>query len=249
MVKVTKPDVKIVSPLFLLSALILVGLIYNLNRDPFGDIRSRAEEDDPNFCQNHCKPSAKRCDFNDTTRHEDDPIINDPCCEEIGRTGDPLACPWPQRGYCTDNQCAAIPEGVSRQRCGGPRHSWCNLCNEKCPGSSGSGPTVPTSIPVLPTAIVVIPAATVVPTEVPIPTQIPTLPPPPPTQVVWPTQTRPQITYIPVVIPPYIPPTATPTTIPFKLNLPNILPPKEKVDSFFATVKTNLLDFLSKILP
>lgn len=110
---------------------------------------------------------------------------------------------------------------------------------------------------------------TVQPTKVPRPTEIvlptspqptPTeivLPPtnsPVPTQILEPTQiqrpAQPVVTYIPIVLPTNRPqPTVTPTPTPFKFTLPNILPPKEKVDSFFTSVKTNLLDFLSKILP
>ncbi|MBI5452188.1 hypothetical protein HY945_01885 [Candidatus Gottesmanbacteria bacterium] len=214
------------------------------------DIRGRAEEEDPNFCQNHCKPDAKRCDFNDTSRHEDDPIINDPCCEEIARTGDPGACPWPQRGYCTDDQCAAIPEGVNRQRCGGPRHSWCNLCNEKCPGyGNAPQPTQPppptATVYVPPPTTTSIPTVFIPPTAIPLPTtnyQLPTTIPPAyvtvvlqPTSVIFPTQ------------PPIS--TLTPTPTPKKITLPQILPPKEKVTAFLDILKTQLMAFLTNILP
>ncbi len=244
---VKKANIKIATPSFLLLAILLVGLIYNLNREPFQDIRSAAEEEDPNFCQNHCKPDAKRCDFNDTSRHEDDSIINDPCCEEIAKTGDPGACPWPQRGYCTDGQCAAIPEGVSRERCGGPRHSWCNLCNEKCSGSSKVVPTQQPKVFIPPPTSAPISTPTPIPSDVP-PTNQPS-PMVQPTQIIEPPRSKPQITYIPIIIPPYTPPTLTPTPTPIKFNLPNILPPKEKVQSFLEGIRLNLLDFFSKILP
>lgn len=241
----------------LISGLTVLGISYNLNQNQ--DIRSRAEDDDPNFCQNHCRPDAKRCDFNDTSPHPDDPIINDPCCQEIARTGDPLACPWPQRGYCTDGQCAAIPEGVNRQRCGGPRHSWCNLCNEKCPGSSGISPSP------LPTVYIPPPTSTPIPTvftpptvtTVVLPTSIPS---PIPTQWIYPTIIpSPTLFLFPTNIPvnyptsyvlPTVPvPTLTPTPTPVKFSFPNILPPKEKVDNFIEDVRKSFLRFLLTILP
>lgn len=251
MAKATKFDGKITSPLFLLFAIILVGLIYNFNSDPFQDIRGRAEED-PNFCQNHCRPNSKSCDFSDTTR-TDDPNLNDPCCEEIKKTGDPGACPWPQRGYCTDDQCAAIPEGVSKERCGGPRHSWCGECqSHNCPGY-GSNPVQPTKAPVSTVASptqVIPPTSAPIPTDVTIPTEVPPTNPPLPTQIPEESvKPRPQITYVPIIVPPYTPSTLTPTPTPFKFNLPNILPPKEKVQSFWEGIRLNLVNFFSKILP
>lgn len=240
-----KTNTKIIAPLFLLVATLIVGFIYQFNRNEMQDIRSRAEEDNAKFCEDQCT-GRNRCDFNDTTR-TDDPNLNDPCCEELKKTGDPLACPWPQRGYCTDDQCSAIPEGVSRQRCGGPRHSWCNECvSRNCPGYGNNSPTTPPVIPTSapqPTRVVVFPTEPIIfPTDVP-PTFLPI-----PTQ---PERPKPTAVYIPPVLPTSIIsiPTIKPTSTPPKFTLPNILPPKEKVDSFFTSVKTNLLDFFSKILP
>lgn len=244
MVKASKTNIKIISPFFLLLAIILVGVIYNFNRDSFQDIRGRAEEG-PGFCQDKCI-GQDRCGKGP----EGDTAYNDPCCDELAKTGDPFACGYPQRLYCLPDQCAGIPEDVPRQRCGGSRQNWCNLCKDNnCPGYGGA-PVVPTSPPVTPSQ----PSQ---PTSVPVPTSMPILPtevistsPPPPTQVLEePIKPRPQITYIPIIVPPYTPPTLTPTPTPFKFNLPNILPPKEKVQSFFEGIRLNLLDFFSKILP
>lgn len=116
-------------------------------------------------------------------------------------------------------------------------------------GSLNIAPTAVPTVPVQPTAV-----PTSISTPIPInPTevQLPTLPPPPPvqpTQVIEPSLPR-QITYIPVIIPPYTPPTVTPTPTPFKFNLPNIFPPKEKVQSFWEGIRLNLLNFFSKVLP
>lgn len=67
-----------------------------------------------------------------------DPAYNDPCCNVVQQTGDPLSCPYPQRLYCTEEQCSTIPAGVNRQRCGFSRREWCNLCQENnCPGYNG----------------------------------------------------------------------------------------------------------------
>lgn len=120
-----------------LTVLFLARSISNKNLTE--SITTKAQDADPNFCQNYCSGS-NRCDFSSTAPNGD-PNYNDPCCQEIASTGDALACPWPQRGYCTDDQCNAITG--ERQRCGGPRHSWCNKCiDNKCPGY-GSSPTQP----------------------------------------------------------------------------------------------------------
>lgn len=212
------------------------------------DIRGRAEDDDPNFCQNKCA-GRDRCDLNNPAPN-DDPNYNDPCCQEIARTGDPSACSdWVKRGYCTVDQCNAIPEGVNRQRCGGPRWHWCELCKEhNCPGYGGSSPVQPTAAP---TSVPVIPTKVSVP-ALPFPTETPTIVEP--TTPILPTQIiqipRPTVTYVPVVFPTAPPlPTLTPTSTPKKIILPQILPPREKVTAFFDRLKTQLMTFLTNILP
>lgn len=234
-------------PVFLLLAIVFTIVIYKTNGTSTQDIRSSAEDADPNFCQNQCA-GRNRCDLNDTTR-TDDPNLNDPCCEDIARTGDPGACPWPQRGYCTVDQCNAIPEGVNRQRCGGPRWQWCENCKaQKCPGYGASPSPTPTQA-VLPTASPSVTLSLPAPTEVPSPTVLiePTSPQLP-TQIIQ--LPKPGVTYIPAVFPTNPPaPTLMPTSAPFQFSLPQILPPKEKMESFFITVKTNLQNFFSKILP
>ncbi len=227
------------------TSLTIFGLANNPNNQ---DIRGRAEEEDPNFCQNHCRPNGKSCDFNDTTR-TDDPNLNDPCCEEIAKTGDPFACPWPQRGYCTDNQCGAIPEGVVRQRCGGPRHSWCGLCqSHNCPGYGSAPqptnpePSEPFNIP--PTSI-----PSVIPTAEPtlfIPTDIPTSMPSP-IENIMPTVYTPPTLYIYPTMTPI--PTNTPTPTPKMFKLPQIFPSREQMISSIDRVKSVLVRFLTSILP
>lgn len=230
-------NIKSVTPLFLFISTLIVGFIYQINKDNLQDIRSLAytEEESQRYCTN---PPA--------------------CCAAISKTHDAHECEWPIRGFC--NNCGDV-EGPN-ERCGWywifhggytdtDRGYGCVIGKEgntrpiyNADGTTNFVLTPTPTVPVSPTAIPT-PLPTSVPTDIPQPT----LPPPPPAQIVLPTQPRPQITYVPVVIPPYTPPTVTPTPTPFKINLPNILPPKEKVDSFFTAVKTNLLDFFSKILP
>lgn len=219
----------------------IAGIIYQFNSSQVQDIRSKAEDDNAKFCQDHCKPEGKSCDLTSPSTEE--------CCEEIRKTGDPLACPWPERGYCSIDQCAAIPEGVNRQRCAGPRHSWCGECQtHNCPGY-GINPTQP---PVPPTAVIEVPTKSPPPT-LPIPTVIPNPANPIiPTQSTQPTNPRPQITYAPIVYPTHPPPalpTIVPTTKPFAISLPNFSPVREKVDVFMQKTKFSIFDFLSKILP
>lgn len=243
MAKHKKNTTKTIIPLFLLIAILIVGFIYLFNRSQVQDIRSKALfEDNPNFCQESCI-GKDRCSQSSSS-NPGDSNYNDPCCEEIKKTGDPGACPWPQRGYCTDDQCSAIPGGVSRERCGGPRHSWCNECiSHNCPGYTNNPPIpppVPTSIPIVPSEVP--------PTSVPIPTEVPTFIIVPTTQVIQ--ITRPAVTYNPVVYPTNPPPPIlTPTSKPFNVSLPNLLPAKEKVEVFIQKTKFSILDFLSKILP
>lgn len=84
----------------------------------------------PAWCADHCKPDPQYnpCNQTESYGYAD-------CCIQLAQTGDPFACSWPDRGYCLDSQCASIPAEVNKQRCGGPKHSWCNLCTENhCPG-------------------------------------------------------------------------------------------------------------------
>ncbi len=165
--------------------ILIVILTFILNIQSSYNLQSRAEEG-PTFCQDQCT-GRNRCDFTSSSSVPGDPNYNDPCCGEIEKTGDPLACPWPQRGYCTDAQCATIPEGVNRQRCGGPRHSWCNKCiDNKCPGYVNTPPTqAPTSVQ--PTRSLNTPVPTAAPTksvnqtQPPQPTSIIRVPPNEPT--------------------------------------------------------------------
>lgn len=258
MAKKKVKSTRYIGTIFVFGSILLVGAIYLLNRSQVQDIRSNAE-DDPNFCANQCD-GRDRCSFNSKASIPNDPNYNDPCCEELQKTGSAYACPWPQRGYCTDDQCAAIPEGQPRERCGGPRHSWCNKCIDAgCAGySKNSVPSTvaPTSMITKPTAVPVIDdkpsVAGPLPT-LPIPTTIPN-----PTNPIYPTQgaqpikPRQQITYVPIVYPtnpPPMIPTAVPTKMPYNFSLPNLLPAKEKVDVFIQNTKFSILDFLSKILP
>lgn len=167
---------------------------------------------DVSFCDDKCAGS-NRCDLNNAAPNGD-PNYNDSCCINLQKTGDPGACAWPQRGYCTVDQCNAIPEGVNRQRCGGPRWEWCQLCQQNnCPGYSNT----PTNVP-SPTAN---PTAIVHPTSVPtvIPTAIPTVAP---TAAVFPTQPAPILQ--PTAIIQYFPtdePSPSPYQ-PFSFQLPSL---------------------------
>lgn len=198
-------------------------------------IVTKAQSTDPNFCQNSCA-AFNRCDLNNPNDPAPgiDPNYNDPCCQELAKTGDPMACAWPQRGYCTIDQCNAISSGTPRQRCGGPRNSWCNLCRQNnCPGYGPS--PVPFSTPTsAPTAVPTF-APTVVPTVTPI---IPTETPFPTSTAVVPTNAGTETTPTPtsppngiLLFPTTAPfPTIEPTTVPFTLpsfslpafNLPSV---------------------------
>ncbi len=180
---------------------LLIFILFSFYRNRPQDIRIKAQED-PDFCKNTCI-GQDRCGLNGPPG---DPNYNDPCCEEIAKTGDPGACPWPQRGYCTDAQCGAIPEGVSRQRCGGPRNSWCNMCRDaKCLGyvDESTKPPVPT------------PTTPPIPTDKSTPTPISIVPTKKPVQ---PKQSKPSPRIIDVFESP------TPTPLPYKINfrLPSI---------------------------
>lgn len=177
------------------------------------DIRSRAY--DAAFCADKCT-GQDRCG----NGPPGDPNYNDPCCADLKRTGDPFACPWPQRGYCTDDQCASIPAGVDRQRCGGPRHSWCNLCIDNgCPGYGNAPPPTKPPRPTNP------PRPTV--TSPPRPTSTPYLPPSSPPGL--PSSTPP-----PYVSATPVPPEETTPTEPYRYVSPTepvenqqITPPQE----------------------
>lgn len=198
------------------------------------------------------------------------------CCYDIVNTGDAFSCPTPWgvdgdgRGWCPPNMCAAI-KGKG-QKCGwywiwhpedaNPTGYGCMIGDSEATikmkfNSDGTLITVkpPVSVSVQPTAAPLPTQVVILPTSAPIPTEV-ILPPtnrPIPTQVIEPTQAerpKPVVTYVPIVFPTNPPPlTVTPTPTSFKFNLPNILPAKEKVESFFIQVRSNLLDFLSKILP
>ena len=247
MVKTKETNVRIYSPFLLVLVILIVGLLYIFNSDEAQDIRSRAEDDEANYCEKNCGGDRDPC----TGTNIGDNYYDSGCCADIKKTGDPFACGnWVNRTWCFPDDCTTIPEGVKTQRCAGARTEYCNRC--KSHGCYNIPSSVPTLVPTI-----VQPTQVVPPTSVPIPTEIiipPTNPPIPtqvtqPTQVVEPPQTRPQITYVPIIIPPYTPPTLTPTPTPFKFTLPNILPPKEKVQSFWERVRFNLFNFFSKVLP
>lgn len=168
------------------------------------DIRTRAQLDP--VCTNNCQPNGGSCNFTSP---------GDSCCQEVEKTGDPLACPWPQRGYCSDAECSTIPEGVSRQRCGGPRHSWCNVCRDaKCPGYDSS-PTLQPSQSINPTEAPQ-------PTVFEQPTTTPEIPPTSPPVNVTPTnppqQPQPQV--------------VSPTKIPQSITVPQFTLPQFTFPSF-----------------
>lgn len=45
-------------------------------------------------------------------------LVQPSCCTVLAQTGDPFACCFDARRRCTPQQCAAIPDGVIKQRCG-----------------------------------------------------------------------------------------------------------------------------------
>ncbi|MDO8610750.1 MAG: hypothetical protein Q7R95_09465, partial [bacterium] len=45
-------------------------------------------------------------------------LVPPPCCETLAQTGDPTTCCFDARRRCTPQQCASIPEGTLKQRCG-----------------------------------------------------------------------------------------------------------------------------------
>ncbi|MBI2612062.1 hypothetical protein HYW54_04980 [Candidatus Gottesmanbacteria bacterium] len=104
-------------------------------------------------------------------------LVPPPCCETLAQTGDPFACCFDARRRCTPQQCAAIPEGVIKQRCG---QLW-EL--GYCSGGGGGSTPKPTNKPQ--------PSNTPRPTRKPrptkVPTFIPTATPIPPTDQVNPT--------------------------------------------------------------
>lgn len=258
MVKKKVKPTRYIGTVFVLGSILLVGTIYFFNRSQAQDTRTKAENPDPNFCQDKCV-GQDRCG-----NGPPGDIYNAPCCDEIKRTGDPFACGWPDRGYCRDDQCASIPEGVDRQRCGGPRHSWCNLCIENNCTGYGSTP-LPTKIPpthVPPSPTIYIPPPTITPNPtIIIPTTIRTVTPTTiPTQWILPSiVSSPTVYFPPTDVPanystPYIspavsPPTLTPAPTPRKIALPQILPPKEKVQSFWESLKVQVISFFEKYLP
>jgi hypothetical protein len=245
----------------IIAALIILVISYKLNQSQ--DIRSRAEDDDPNFCQNHCKDP--------TCRGKPD-FYDEECCLRIQQTGDPFECPWPQRGWCMPEHCN-IPEGVNRQRCASPREGWCNKCRErKCPGFASNPtsipPTVSSSTPtvIIPSTVppVITSIPTIIPTDISVisPSLIPTQNiwpsnPISPTRYLYPTESQinnPTQYLSPTIIPSiYYPspvlPTATPTPIPRKFSFPNILPTKEKVDNFLEGLKKSVVEFIFSVLP
>lgn len=132
------------------------------------------------------------------------------CCYELERTGDPMMCNWPERGYCHPAQCAKITPDKAAACNGGSgdclcAHGikyWCNtVCGHKADGSDIpykslqdriGNPTPPTSTPTV--------------------TTTPTTSPPNPTTTPTESPTTPTIT--PSVTSAPSNPTLTPTRIP-----------------------------------
>lgn len=240
---IKEDNAKIIAPFFLLISALIVGFIYQFNGSQLQDIRGRAD-DDANYCAFNCGGDKDPC----TGTKIGDNFYDPACCGEIKNTGDPFACGnWVNRTWCFPEECSTIPEGVNRQRCSAARTSYCSKCKEHGCYSDTSIPTAaPTSQPV-PTQIVIIPTSEPIPTAEILPTS-----PPLPTQIIRiePTTPRTQITYTPIRYPTNPPPpTLIPTNAPFKISLPHILPPKEKVDTFITQIRAKLDDFFSKILP
>ncbi len=213
------------------------------------DLRSRAEEEtNEEFCKNHCQWPDHPC----TSKKEESKAYNPGCCGEIAKTGDPMACSWPDRGWCYPDECASIPADVKSQRCGGPRESWCNLCKERGCGDSPNPtqppPPPPTATPYQPPpTATLVPTVYVPPTTILLPTVIPTtafIPTAPPTYIT--VIMQPTVIVLPTLPPK---PTLTPTPTPKKITLPQILPPKEKIQTFWEKLKIQLSSFLTNILP
>lgn len=231
---------------FTVIGILLVGMIAT------GIILQRRNLEQASFaasgnCSGDGESDGQGCQFGGDPRNGCDWIcpgnIIPSCCDKLAETGDPTVCCFDARRRCTPSQCSAIPDGVRKERCG---QLW--EIGGYCPHGSNPTQAVEPSLPP-PTATIFI--ATPTSTPVPVSTEVPqpTLSPVEPTYTVKPTSTRPQITYVPIVIPPYNPPTFTPTPTIVRFNFPNILPPKEKVQSFWDGVRANLQEFFSKILP
>lgn len=122
---------------FLIMGVVLTGLtVLSFGFRQNQDIRSRAS--DVPFCLDKCN-GQDRCGNGPAGDPAYNGGLGDPCCQTLAKTGNPFACPWPLRGYCTQAQCSAIPAGVNRQRCGGPRVEWCQKCQQAgCPGYGGA---------------------------------------------------------------------------------------------------------------
>lgn len=134
-------------------------------------------------------------------------LVPPPCCETLAQTGDPSTCCFDARRRCTPQQCASIPEGTLKQRCG---QLWelGGYCNEPAPLPTQSPTQIPT--PFIPTSIP--------PTITPQPTKIPSyLNQPKPTTKVINEDSFPTKAVQPKVNNVFSSP--TPSPIPFKINL------------------------------
>lgn len=190
-------------------------LVLFLHQKQSQDLRSRAlepldKDPDPNFCQNYCT-GKDRCNLNDPSQSPD-------CCKELQRSGDPFACSWPDRGYCTISQCSTIPDGVNRQRCGGPRDSWCNKCKDpdnNCPGYINTSPSATPQVSPTPS---ITPTGSIAVSPSPSPAQTIT---PSVTPLLSPTVT---VTGVPALISLTPSPTVTltPTPTPYPTNPPRL---------------------------
>lgn len=117
-----KKTVFVVFILFLLAVIILLSsIITQKNRPLSQNVRAFYYGDTPMTCENNCTPNPCL-----------DSTPSDPCCQQIQQTGNPDACPWPERGFCKESECASIPPDVDRKKCGFSRKGWCQKCTATC---------------------------------------------------------------------------------------------------------------------
>ena len=197
---------------------ILAGIFTATYSNPRKTYRTLAQDPNPPgspaWCADHCNPLPATNPCNQSNSY------NFPsCCNSVASTGDPFACGWPDRGYCLDSQCASIPSDVNRQRCGGPKHVWCDECtNYNCAGYGN-----PTATPTMQPS----PTPTRIPTAVP--TIAPTMPRPTNTPPLLPTHTSTQYPSTSPTAPPFFP-----TNPPY----PTFSYPSPTLPFYFPTIPT-----------
>lgn len=251
-----------------LFSLIIISLIITGNlSQKFGDIRSRAQTYNPEYCSSNCGGDKDPCTGTQIINNGTN--LYDPvCCGNIQRTGDPKQCDWPWRGWCFPGECSTIPGDVSRERCAAPRGVYCDRCKENgCYNTVSPTSPPPTSTP---TASIPSPTDNLQPTTSNNPTVNPTSynrPTEPLYTVTPPPYSSPTRPYIPNPIPTYyFPPTGSisstnpssgpqPTTSNTKpiINLPNPEPVIRKIINdtgiLMQKIKNSLEDFFRVVLP